>query len=301
MPNRSDNFNRANNALTMGTPSDSGSPWIATYPDATCTWGIASNQAYYTGASGTSITLLESFLSDANISVKVASPFVAGTNRGIAFRATDVNNHFRFTVNATAMGVSRYTAGSFVSIGSFTGAQASGDIYRILCSGTSISIYQNEVLRIGPLINSNYVNVTKHGLVVSETSHVNRWDDFSITSIGEIPPPNSGVFTGPSTGNVGGESNPFTITLNALSIGTTTINLSSSGPGDFFRATPGGGSVTSINVPDVQTVGNFYIVPATTGVRTITPTSSGITFVPSSLNYTSAAIPTNSTGLFIMF
>src|ERR1035437_53549 len=99
--------------------------------------------------------------------------------------------------------------------------------------------------------------------------------------------PTTATVSGPASGPVSAESTAFTVTLNVVALsGGQVVSLASTGTGDVFHATSGGGSVSSITVASGQTVGTFYLVPGTAGARTITPTSSGITFTPTTLGYT---------------
>jgi hypothetical protein len=87
------------------------------------------------------------------------------------------------------------------------------------------------------------------------------------------------------------ESTAFTVTLNIESVGTTTVNLSSSDGGDVFHSTAGGETVGAITIVDGQTTQTFYLLPdSTVGVRTITPTATGVIFTPTTLTYTTTQV-----------
>ena len=97
---------------------------------------------------------------------------------------------------------------------------------------------------------------------------------------------NTATISGPSSGSVLVDSTAFTVTLSAAApSGGTIVSLASTGSGDVFQATSGGSSVTSITIAQGQTTGTFYLVPGTTGSRTITPTATGITFTPTTESY----------------
>ena len=140
----------------------------------------------------------------------------------------------------------------------------------------------------------------------------------SIATFKQAPTaPTTATITAPSpaSSDMGVSSGAFTVTLNNVApSGGQVISLASSVSGDTFTATSGGASVTSITIASGVTTGNFYFVPGATSVagsRTITPTSSGITFSPTTSPYTgiditaptvaSASINASGTTLTISF
>src|SRR5689334_12682212 len=100
MSNRSDDFNRADNASTLGTPSDAGSAWSALEG----TWGISSNQAYNPTADGQGTAALESSIADAQVQATLAT----SGGSGLIGRATDGNNYILFA-RADASNVKIYS------------------------------------------------------------------------------------------------------------------------------------------------------------------------------------------------
>lgn len=184
MPNRTDSFTRSDNAATMGTPSDGGSDWL--YPAPAKTWGIAANRARYTGAGESqAIALLESALADCDVQATLSA---VSTDDGFAVRATDDDNYYVVVINTDAISLFKKEAGSFASAATaYSGAISNGDVIRIHCEGTAITVYQNAVLRVTSSPQSFNLTATKHGLRSNDSALAARWDDFSITALGGTP------------------------------------------------------------------------------------------------------------------
>lgn len=88
MSNRSDDFTRANSAVTMGTPSDGGSAWTPL----SGTWGIDTNRAYKVATTGANeFTVLETGISNGEVQVTLAV-VVAASQTGLTCRAIDASN-----------------------------------------------------------------------------------------------------------------------------------------------------------------------------------------------------------------
>lgn len=100
---RSDTFDRADNATSMGTPSDGGSAWVISGT----TWGIISNTGYNSGGStsvtGVSHATLETNKTDCTqrCTYNFGSPG-AVSSIGFIFRYVDDNNHYIFRTGKTA-------------------------------------------------------------------------------------------------------------------------------------------------------------------------------------------------------
>src|SRR6266850_390576 len=85
---RRDNFNRADNAFGLGTPSDSGANWT---PYGVDVWGITSNAAKAQVAPSQKVTMLSGGDADGTYTVKIAT---IGADCGAAWRGTDDSNYF---------------------------------------------------------------------------------------------------------------------------------------------------------------------------------------------------------------
>lgn len=181
MGNRSDTFDRADSATTMGSPSDGGSAWV---PGTASFWGITSNTAYKaTSSSSYEATWLEA--SSSVVTVQVTLPNIGGTtNDGPVVRAADNSNFIMGQVlSTTQMLLYKRVAGSFTQIGStYTGTMTSGDVFKLTVnSSNNITFQQNGVTRVTGTDSAGSSN-TKHGIFdrVGGSTSLN-FEDFSIT------------------------------------------------------------------------------------------------------------------------
>lgn len=180
MSNRMDNFNRADNTSTMGTPSDGGSDWVADQG----TWGITGNAGYTVAGAGDNqcIATLESSLADVSVECKIT--FVSTTDCGIVGRVADSTNYILVAFRDTGNTIELYTriAGTFTSLGAYTGSVATGDVIKLTMNGASLEVFQNGISRLTASNGAGSSN-TKHGLRQSSDfgSGNTRFDDFSIT------------------------------------------------------------------------------------------------------------------------
>jgi hypothetical protein len=174
---RLDNFARADTSSAIGTPSDGGSAWS----QLAGTWGIASNTAYESsGAASESIVVVESSAADVTVQVKIST---FGNDAGIVIRASDVNNYLVVRINGSTVDLYRVQSGSATLIGNLGGAvAASGDMWTVRASGSTISVYRN-LAQLGSDQTSSFNSTaTKHGL--RSNNHAdNRFDYFSIVEV----------------------------------------------------------------------------------------------------------------------
>jgi hypothetical protein len=186
MANRSDDFDRADNGSSMGTPSDGLSAWQVLTGFGS-TWGITSNQAYNVGG-GNSRTALESSESDVEVQVTIPTrgDVGGGSVNGILFRATDDDNNLEFSMNfGNSMFIQKREAGSNSTLTSVSRAYADGDTFKVVTSGDDIECFHNGVSVLTATTSFNNT-ATKHGLRAQ--GGATRFDDFSITA-GAAPSP----------------------------------------------------------------------------------------------------------------
>ena len=180
MANRTDDFNRANNASALGTPSDAGSDWVALWG----TWGISSNAGYNPSADMGAIAVLEASEADVDVQVTLAAE-PSDEDFGVVGRLTDDSNflmahlHFGFQ----ELFLSRMEALSENVLDSVVGTYVAGDTIKLRMDGDQISVYHNDVLVIGPITETFNETETLHGLVNYTASSGTRWDNFSITEL----------------------------------------------------------------------------------------------------------------------
>ena len=162
-----DSFNRANDALSLGT-SDSEHVWTAL----TGTWGINNNQA--TSSGNGAFAVIDSGISDGV--VRVTFTVVSGSSLG--YRVQDATNGLY--VNAGAgYAIYKLNAGA----GSFPAADATvpanGDVVEVRMSGSAALVYVNGVLRIS-YSDAFLASATKQGLGNVGGTNTARWDGFSV-------------------------------------------------------------------------------------------------------------------------
>jgi hypothetical protein len=178
---RSDNFDRANNASSIGNPSDGGSTWSADVG----TWGITANRAYCPAENGTShYVVLETSASNVKVKVKLNNP----ANCGIVARYADSQNFLRARAFTSPDQLQLYratTAGGVVQIGSTEAVTYLGDdLLELWCeSDNTISVYFNNVLKIQVTESSGSSN-TKCGMYGFNTTI--RLEDFSVEDFGGV-------------------------------------------------------------------------------------------------------------------
>jgi hypothetical protein len=112
--------------------------------------------------------------------------------------------------------------------------------------------------------------------------------------------PTSATLSGPTSGIVGVESTAFTVTVDQpASTGGVTVTPASSIGSDTFRATSGGGNISTVTIPAGSTTVTFYLTPGgTAGNRSISITTSpSLTYSGSPIIYdvSSINIPAGST------
>lgn len=174
MTDRTDNFNRADSSSSLGTPSDGGSAWTAHVG----TWGINSNQAYCSSVTSLACASVESSISDCEVQATLA---VVGSAAGLVARLADSNNYILADEIASTVRLFKNVAGSFTSLGSYSGTTANGDVIKWRGSGSSHTVYQNGVSRITATDSAGSSN-TKHGIRTHNDTTM-RIDDFSATAL----------------------------------------------------------------------------------------------------------------------
>jgi hypothetical protein len=179
--NRIDNFNRADDTLAIGTPSDGGSAWVAEMSGGD-TWGIYQNTAYHVGTIFPSIATLESSMSDVDVEVTISADYY---NFGIAFRVVDELNFLALYINSAQQTLFKSVNGVTTGIGTYSGSMATGDTFRVRANGSTLESYQNDVLRVSTTETFNQT-ATKHGLYNGDNpaSAGTQYDAFSITGLG---------------------------------------------------------------------------------------------------------------------
>ena len=180
MANRSDDFNRADNSASLGTPSDGGSAWVA----AAGTFGIQTNKAAKISSDSVWQTAyLEASTSSADVQGTITTN--SANSLGLCARLADNNNFLMGYVSPGNAYLFKRVGGTFTQIGTtYTGGFADQDVLKLTIDGSNnIALYKNgSSIKTGSGITDGSTN-TKHGLVFFNTTSV-RVDDFSITDTG---------------------------------------------------------------------------------------------------------------------
>lgn len=177
--NRTDSFNRADSASSLGTPSDAGTAWSALYG----TWGVSGNAAYCPSNTVFGVAALEASAADADVQVTYRGPDPAA-NVGPAARVTDADNGIYLYNYAGTFYLVKNVAGAFTVLDSAAGSTADGSVLRVRCQGDQVTAYLNGSPLIGPVTETFNQSATKHGLFNGGLyGTANRFDDFSVTDL----------------------------------------------------------------------------------------------------------------------
>jgi hypothetical protein len=184
MTNRADYFTRADTASFSSTPSDAGSSWVSISGSGI---GISSNKAYAISTSSTDYQYLEANSADVEVSLTVSTYNNPLGAVGIIFRVVDINNLWMAYVYPAVpeLRIARWDAGVYSTVDSVAFTPADGDVLKVTCSGSTINVYANTVLKLGPYTNSTHSTATKHGIYLyADPGQGSRLDDFVITDTG---------------------------------------------------------------------------------------------------------------------
>lgn len=179
-----DNFNRANGTLNGSTASDGVSVWTNSG-----TFNVASNQA--TGAGNSSRCWIDCGSADVEVQVTKSTTGATGANRcGLLVRYVDASNYLFFHCNGTAFTANKVVAGTSTSLGT-GGSVVAGDVLKVVANGSSVALYVNGSLLLGPYTVTDHQTATKHGLYSAFSA--DSMDDFSIVDLSAPPPSGNGL------------------------------------------------------------------------------------------------------------
>lgn len=175
MANRSDNFNRANDSGSIGTPSDGGSVWTVSAG----TWGITSNTIYRSAGSGYSVAYLDAGVSTGVVSAK----FTSLASSGIAMRIVDGSNFVWLQLTGGLAYLWKRVSGSFTQLGStFSGGFTTNDVFSLEVDASGNWIAKKNGTSI--ITATDNVHSTATGVGFAWESNSATWDDFSFTEAG---------------------------------------------------------------------------------------------------------------------
>ena len=171
MPARADTFDRANNPVALGTPSDGGTAWQAISGGL----GIQANRAYAPGGAGWSV--LEGGTADGTVSVVVAN-VVGGSS--IIFRVQNSTNYWQFWYVSGTRYLRRSVAGVVTNVQTVAGAVVNGDTMSVEMSGDNIVCKVNGVQTL-TTTDSAHNTRTLHGIAIFHAS--DTFDNFIFTAV----------------------------------------------------------------------------------------------------------------------
>lgn len=175
-----DDFNRADNATSMGN-AVTGQAWLPTSGN----FGIDSNQAYCSRASGSAFCVVDSGASDCVITIEVPIVYKNSTSSTrIVFRATDANN-IMWLASRSAIsynwGIVMINGGVATTPYALDCVANNDDVVKITLNGSSVRISVNGTEYLNETITFN-ATATKHG-IGSASSYLSRYDNFSVEAL----------------------------------------------------------------------------------------------------------------------
>lgn len=182
MADRADDFNRSDNASSLGTPSDAGSAWVA-YSG---TWGIETNRGYKAASALTNeAAALECSASAGAVEATVA---VLG-NCGLIGRVSNDSNYILAQVlSGSQVALWKKVSGTFTQLGTTlnTTVPAGARVKLEITAANAITMYVDGVSRRTATDAALSAN-TKWGLYSRDGSP--RFDDFAFTDAagGAVP------------------------------------------------------------------------------------------------------------------
>lgn len=177
-----DTFDRADNASSLGTPSDGGTGYTVTG-----TWGISGNTAYFPGAANKNYAV-RPVLAGSAASNASAEATISGST--INYACVTLNNPASSGAGYVLFGVLNTSnlqlwkvdaSGSFSAIGTAPGTFATGDTLKLAKTGSSLQVYKNGVAAGSPFTDSTYATVTHAGLYLYQPDATARWDNLTVT------------------------------------------------------------------------------------------------------------------------
>lgn len=169
----SDNFNRADNASSLGYSSGESRLWQTASTNGAPTFGISGNALALTAATaGNAIAFQECYVSDGTLT---ATMLATGTVKGggLAFRIQDGSNYY-YLARQNASGPNFYytllkrVAGSATILNTSTTLITAGDVMSVVMNGSSIIVKVNGATLFS-VTDTTFVTGTKHGVYTAGT------------------------------------------------------------------------------------------------------------------------------------
>lgn len=179
MANRSDNFNRADSATSIGAPSDGGSGWTVSAG----TWGITGNTLYRASGSGYAVAYLDAGVSAGTVSAKMT----AAASAGIAMRVADGTNFVWLQCTGGTVYLWKRVAGTFTQLGStYSGGYTTGDTFSLTVDSAGNWVAKKNSTSI--ITATDNVHNTATGVGFGWESNSATWDDFGFAEVDTTAP-----------------------------------------------------------------------------------------------------------------
>lgn len=173
-----DTFNRANSTTSLGSTDGTGTKDPRTWTQLAGTWGINTNQAYISAASGfIPLSYVDLATKDVDLSIVLANVGSGSGGGGLAFRITDANNFYGLRFDSTGGSLQVVSGGSVVATLGTYAAASNGDTIEVVASGSTITVKRNGST-LGTYSDSTYTTQTKHGIAIGSDTTV-RLDSWS--------------------------------------------------------------------------------------------------------------------------
>lgn len=256
-----DTFTGANTSNINGRSTTSGAKtWVTPYGTLqTGTWGITSNRATTSLASGGTNAVIDTGAVSGQAYVTVTSKGTGVTNEGIEFRCSASGDCLWFGwYNGACYGIG-YSTGAGVGNGTVytndgcVNSLTNGDILSVSYDGNVINGYRNGVLYLTTTQSQNNTE-TRAGISTGGGSVSVQFDDFSVQTIAV---PVALVIDVPLGG--GGVQVPSQMVLgSSLSVaGTSTLTGAVTANGGI---TGGGSNTFNVNATNVETVSQSFFL-----------------------------------------
>lgn len=189
----SDDFTRADSALTLGSAAIGGAWTVGSNTDGGTlpVWGISSNQAYLV-STGTNVdrhAWLEAGVPDGRLLVTLvtANP-EASVKAGLLFRRVDANNFWMARVNNSTdqLLLEKRVAGTVTAVQTVALVLAAGQTIalQVVADGPLISVLVDGALLVDEYADADLQLGTKHGIAANNTTGNPRFDSFSFDTLG---------------------------------------------------------------------------------------------------------------------
>ncbi|MDR7001541.1 hypothetical protein [Neobacillus niacini] len=181
----SDSFNRADSTTGLGTTDSYNGGTAKTWQYRSgSVFGILGNVAYPYSGTNPVIAYVDCGQSDVTINVTAIQ-----SNTSDYFMAVmryDPTTNTGLIVNGNPIKIQSFSGSTFTNIATTSIYNAANDVFKIVLSGTSISVYRNGTLIVSGTSTINQTK-TNHGLSSwrgSTTAAYGRWDNFYIEDSG---------------------------------------------------------------------------------------------------------------------